>query len=143
MPLFGCESVKKDSPTVFDEKRDDGRGKMPVSTSDRIEKTDDGDWRRFVGEDEEEEIRKGVPICQCGDEAFEKRPESVCDGVCVEVAEDTENIVFDGRLGGGKVGDQEMEGFLCHSSRRNAVGKSDRTGVSENLSDTLLLIGGK
>lgn len=140
MPLFGCELDKEGNSTVLDEKRDDRRREMAVSASHRIEKTDDGGWRRFVGEGEEKEIREGVPIRQRGDEVFEKWPESVCDDVCVEIAENTEDVIFDGRGGGGEMGNEEMEGLLCHSSGRNVVSESNGATISENLHNTLLLI---
>ena len=61
----------------------------------------------------------------------------------MEVAEDTEDVVFDGSGCGGEMGDEKMEGLFCHSGGRNAVGKGEGATFSEDLHDTLLLIARK
>ena len=61
----------------------------------------------------------------------------------MEVAEDTEDVVFDGSGCGGELGDEKMEGLFCHSGGRNAVGEGEGATFSEDLHDTLLLIARK
>ena len=61
----------------------------------------------------------------------------------MEVAEDTEDVVFDGSGCGGEMGDEKMEGLFCHSGGRNAVGEGEGATFSEDLHDTLLLIARK